>query len=86
MIESHEWPAEEGKIAIAVLGSAGDTKTIWDKNNSDEVDLARETFNKLKAKRYLAFRVNKDGSKGEQMSEFDPNAERMIMVPAMQGG
>jgi len=86
MTESHEWPTEEGKISIAVLGSSGDTKSIWDKSNEDEVENARDTFDKLKKKGYLAFSVNKDGSKGVQMSTFDPDAERMIMVPQMQGG
>jgi hypothetical protein len=86
MIESHQWPQEEGKIAIAVLGSSGDTKKIWDKSNEDEVEDARASYDRLKKKGYLAFSVNKDGSKGEQMTEFDPDAERMIMVPQMQGG
>ena len=86
MIESDKWPQEEGKIAIAIMGSAGDTKKIWDKNNPDEVEDAKESFKRLRKKGYLAFHVNKKGDKGEQMTEFDPDAERMIMVPPMQGG
>ena len=35
----------------------------------------------------MAFRVtDKEGNKGDQMREFDPTAERMILVPAFQGG
>ena len=86
MIESTEWPVEDGKIAMAVLGAAGDTKTLWDKDNPDEIDAARDTFESLTASGYLAFRVNKEGDKGDQMRAFDPDAERMIMVPAMRGG
>lgn len=86
IMESIHWPNEPNKIAIAVLGSTGDTKSIWDKNQADEVQAARDQFDKLKKKGYLAFQVNKDGTKGDQMRTFDPDAERMIMVPPMQGG
>ncbi len=76
-----------GKHAIAVMGEPGDTKHIWDKRKTDEVDAARTLFTSLTKKGYRAFHVTgKDGEKGEQMSEFDPSAERMIMVPQLQGG
>lgn len=87
MTETTKWPEwDSGKIAIAIMGSAGDTKTVWDKNNDDEVENARATFDRLKGKGYAAFKVQKDGSPGEQMHSFDPDAERMIMIPQMQGG
>lgn len=73
--------------AISVMDSTGDTKLIWDRNNADEVENARRTFADLKKKGHAAFRVTgTDGAKGEQLHEFDPNAERMIMVPQMRGG
>lgn len=72
---------------IATMGRTGDVKTIWNPANADELAHARETFDGLRKKGFLAFRVvDKDGSKGEQMTEFDPNAKMMIMVPPMQGG
>ena len=86
MIESTEWPVEDGKIAMAVMGSSGDTKKIWDKNNPDEVADAHASFDRLKDKGYLAFSVNKAGDKGDQIHTFDPDAERLIMSPAMRGG
>lgn len=76
-----------GDGEIAVMGKEGDVKTIWDRSKPDEVENARETFNRMRKKGYLAFRVtDKAGERGEQMNEFDPTAERMIMVPPMQGG
>jgi hypothetical protein len=82
-----------GKHAFAVMGERGDTKHIWDKRKEVEVEAARVLFKKLtKPVRdggagYRAFHVTgKDGEKGDQMDEFDPNAERMIFVPAMAGG
>ena len=76
-----------GKHAIAVMGEPGDTKHIWDKRKEDEVEAARTLFKSLTKKGYRAFHVTgKDGEKGSQMNEFDPDAERMIMVGPMAGG
>jgi hypothetical protein len=86
MQESHEWPKEPDHSAMAVLGSMGDVKRIWDRSNTDEVEDARASFDRLRERGHLAFRVNKDGTEGEQMDAFEPNAERMILVPQMQGG
>jgi hypothetical protein len=71
---------------LAVMDISGDTKTIWDTNNPDEVEAARDTFNRLKKKSYLAYRVADGGGKGEIMREFDPTAGKIIMSPMMAGG
>lgn len=76
-----------GKHAAAVMGQAGDTKHIWDKNKPDEVEAMRAMYDTLTKKGYRAFQVTgKDGEKGEQMTAFDPNAERVIFVPQLVGG
>jgi hypothetical protein len=79
-----EWP--EGKGAMAVMDGTGDTKVVWDKNNRDEVDTARSSFDKLRAKGYLAYSVKKNGDPDVQIHTFDPNAERIILSPPLQGG
>jgi hypothetical protein len=80
-------PIRPGDCEIAKLDRSGDTKTIWNPDNEDEVANAKRTFDDLRKKGYLAFRViGKEGDKGEQMTEFDPRAGRMIMVPQMRGG
>lgn len=72
---------------LEMLDHTGDTKLIWDRHQTAEVDNARATFDRLRAAKYLAFSVTgKNGDKGEQIREFDPNAERIIMTPPMQGG
>jgi DNA polymerase IIIc chi subunit len=72
---------------IAVMDATGDTKVIWSRDNADEVEVAREQFKQFKAKGFTAFKVRgKDGERGDQIDEFDPNAERIIFVPAMRGG
>lgn len=72
---------------MSVLNRTGDFKVIWDSDQPAEVEQARKTFNDLKTKGYAAFKVvSKDGAKGEQVRIFDPNEERLIMVPAIVGG
>ncbi len=76
-----------GMCAMAVMGKEGDTKYIWDKSVPAEVEVARSTFNGfVKDKKYLAFKVNAAGDKGEQVREFDPTHERYIFAPPMVGG
>lgn len=73
---------------MAVLNNEGDTRVMWNKNVPVEVDAARLQFNRLVGEsRYAAFKaVGERGERGEQIREFDPTAERIILVPAMQGG
>ena len=76
-----------GKHYMAITDETGDTKVMWSKDNADEVENARETFKRMKKNGYAAFKVEgKKGEAGEQMHEFDPNAERIIFTKQMQGG
>jgi hypothetical protein len=72
---------------MMVLDHSGDTRIIWDSESAAETKAAREHFESLMAKQYLAFRAEgKDGLKGDQIKKFDPSAERLILVPRMVGG
>ena len=72
---------------MSVMGRSGDTKTIWDPSRPDEVAAARGTFDELVGrKKYLAFKVKKDGEKGRKIKTFDPDAGKIILVPPMMGG
>jgi hypothetical protein len=71
---------------MKTLDETGDTKLIWDPNIKDEVDVARESFNKLKKKGYIAYSVKEGGKKGTAINEFDPSAEKIILAPAVMGG
>ena len=77
-----------GMIAISTINGYGDLKKIWNAANQDEVEDARRSFNHLvKDKKYLAFRVSaEDGTKSEQIREFDASAGKMILVPPVAGG
>lgn len=71
---------------MAVMGPEGDTKLIWNKESKDEVENARRTFCDLTGKGYTAYAVKKDGEKGKKIEAFDPDAEKIILVPYMVGG
>lgn len=71
---------------MEVLDTSGHTRTTWDSDNTTEVAAARAQYETLTKKGYKAFRVKKDGSEGEPMKGFDADAEKMILVPPVEGG
>ena len=81
---------EQGEMLVrnylARLDGTGDTKTIWDPRNADEVAAAEETFNGLRKKGFLIYKVGADGEKSEAITKFDPKAGKLIAVPAVVGG
>lgn len=64
----------------------GDLKIMWDADKDDEVASARKQFDDMRKKGYLAFKVDRRGDKGEQITAFDADAEKIIMAPQMRGG
>lgn len=76
-----------GKHYMAITDATGDTKILWSKDNQDEIDNAKRTFDDMKKKGYQAFSVvGKKGEQGEQMRTFDEDAERIIFTKQMAGG
>lgn len=74
---------------MAVLDSGGDTKVRWNPEVPAEVASARRTFEELRNAGYRAFATkgNKGKSTGAQMTEFDPQAEGLVMMtPPMVAG
>ena len=71
---------------LRIMDQKGDTKLIWDPTKQVEVDVAKETFDKLKKKGYIAYAVKESGAKGVVVHTFDPQAEKIILAPAMSGG
>ena len=69
-----------------VMDGGGDSQIRWNPDNAGEVEAARAHFTALRAKRYLGFRMSASGSKGTQLDSFDPDAERILMVPPSVGG
>ena len=76
----------EAEHVLSILGYQGDKRETWDPRNPDEVDSARRTFDDLRKKGYAAHKVKKDGSEGAVITEFDPEAGKIIMLKPMAGG
>jgi hypothetical protein len=71
---------------MATLSRAGDVRIIWNPDNAAETAAAKKSFDDLTKKGHLAFAVKKTGDKGDQIREFDPDAEKIILAPPMRGG
>lgn len=71
---------------MQVMDITGHTSITWDANKSVEVDVARTTFEKLTREGYSAFEVESGDRQGRRMREFDPKAEKIMMVPQLVGG
>lgn len=74
------------KSNMDILDPTGHSSIEWDADNEDEVVAAQAHFDTLRKKKYLAFKVDKDGDPGEQISKFDPELEHIVMSPPMVGG
>lgn len=74
------------EMELRVIDHTGDSKTIWNPDNQDEVDAAKATFDALKKKNYIAYTVKANGKKNEIIHSFDPELGKIIMVPPMVGG
>ena len=71
---------------MRVMGSTGDTKVMWDPQKDDEVKAAEAQFDILMGKKYKAYKVDKEGDKGSEITKFDPSAGKIIMAPPLAGG
>lgn len=76
----------KGHFLMEIMDHTGDTKKTWDPNQPVEVEDARRSFEALRKEGYAAFSVNEDGTAGVMLTEFDPEAGRIIMRPPMAGG
>ena len=75
------------KSEMKVLGSHGHMTYQWNKDNDAEVKAARDVFDKyVKKEGWSAFRETIKYEKGVRIEEFDPKAERIILVPPITGG
>ena len=75
-----------GAREMDVMDTSGHSKHIWSSDSPDEVKSMKDLFESLTKKGYRAFHVNKAGDEGKVMKDFDPDAEKMILVPPIQGG
>ena len=71
-----------------IMGKKGDEKITWDSDDPKQVLKARTAFEEYRKKGYKMFKMEDMAGqkKGEEITEFDPNVERIVAVGAMVGG
>ena len=71
---------------LCILDESGDSRLQWDRNNPESVKAARERFEELRGKGYLAYKLDRGGAQGAVIDDFEPDAERIILHARMVGG
>lgn len=71
---------------MQIMDRTGHTSITWDADKPVEVEVARTTFQRLTSEGYNAFEVESGDRQGRRMREFDPKAEKIMMVPHLVGG
>lgn len=89
MIDVDDIAPAVGKTGLIIVPSwdEGHAEFNWSRDDEKDVEAARVYFTRMKALGYAAYRADpKTGGKGEVLKEFDPKAEKIIMVPPFAGG
>ena len=71
---------------LSILDENGDSRIQWDRNDPAQIAAARARFDELRARNYLAYKVDASGNQGEVIDKFDPKAERIVLHQQMVGG
>lgn len=61
-------------------------KFSWHLEDPAEVQAAREKFDHYHKQGFIAAKIIEQGSKGIQLSQFDPEAEEIFMLGLAEGG
>jgi hypothetical protein len=64
----------------------GDSRHTWNRRNPVEVEEAQALFTRMIKRGYQAWSVTRKGDKDRRITEFDPEAEKVIFAPALVGG
>lgn len=70
-----------GKKVLKILSEKGDERIIWDKENGREALQAKNKFQELIKKGHTAYSVDVKGKRNRPITEFDVEAEEILMVP-----
>ena len=69
-------------VAKKATAKTKDNVFSWDPCADKDREMAKRIFDLHEGKNFKAFRVTSKGNKGERMTEFDPQAGRIVFVKA----
>lgn len=76
----------EGKNVLKILCETGDERITWDKENGRQAKEAKHKFEDYLAKGWKAYSVDSKGNKNRKITEFDVDAQEILMIPPTAKG
>jgi hypothetical protein len=73
-------------MKFQIMDQTGHSEQVFDKADVVSMDDAMKRFEELTAKGYRAAKPGQGGNPGALMKGFDPAAESVLFIPALQGG
>ena len=58
---------------------------LWTEDDSEQIDKARQAFQKYFMKGWIAYAIAKDNTK-KQVFSFDPEYKEIVLLPIASGG
>lgn len=71
---------------FTVIAGNGDFKLSFNPENSDEVAVAKKTFNDLIKKGMKAYVDTNSKSRRKEVTAFSPEHTKLVFTPALTGG
>jgi hypothetical protein len=68
------------------MDHSGDTRHEFDGADTEAIALAEQRFRALTGRGFRAVALGKNGSPGQLLRSFDPEVERTLFIPHLQGG
>jgi hypothetical protein len=75
-----------GMRVMKILSDKGDERLTWSMYDRKKVQSAEEKFKDLLSKGYKAYSVTDSGKKKVRVTEFDMDAQEVIMIPPTSKG
>ena len=71
---------------MSCLAETHDKTISWDPNIPEEVTAAKIQFGHYIKEGYIACRIERGGTRGVHITEFDPAADEILLVSIVEGG
>jgi len=73
-------------MLMMIMDRTGDTRVTFDTSTAEGVDAAEKRFKELTGSGFRAAKMTNDGTPGTLLKKFDATAEKVLFIPALQGG
>lgn len=74
------------KSLLVIPNEEGDLRIEWDPQDQSQVALAGEAFQGARSRGMTGYKVEQGGQRGELITQFEAEAQRIVMAPQMVGG